>query len=110
MAIRHLALMTLAAVAAGACVNARRKHERMNRSGRKPAPLQTWESEGGLAAGRSSSALPGVTGDRPSGTASRAHVDEPQKLPVRGDDVLSASDERPPASGSSPLPAGQNLP
>jgi hypothetical protein len=90
MALRQLALMTIAALAAGAYANSRRKRQ-PGSSTRKPMPLQRWEGEGGHA---EDTLLQG--GD--------------EAALVRSDDLLAAGDGRQQGSTSTPISAGQNLP
>jgi hypothetical protein len=90
MALRQLALMTIAALAAGAYANSRRRRPAGSMD-RKPVPLERWEGEGGqaadtLAQGGSDAAL------------------------VRSEDLLAAGEGRQEGSTSTPIAAGQNLP
>jgi hypothetical protein len=93
MAIRHLALMALAALAAGSYANTRRRAQRGSRSASTPMPVQTWEGEGGTG----------------TDLADKAAPDQSDDLLTSGDSV-ALTEERPPATNSNPLPAGQNLP
>lgn len=110
MAIRHLALMALAAVAAGAYANTRRNARRAGHSAGKAPALQTWEGEGGTGTDLADKAslvqsddLLAVGDDRPQA------LGEDRDAPLRPASKPAGND-LPPAANSNPLPAGRNLP